>query len=149
MRLVLANFLKNPTKFSVIAGNYRPQKLARVQTDGSFNSQIARTAVILIDKKNEEHRLHTTYLNHQNSMESEVCSVLDGIQYSIHKDEGSIELENDCLGVVNNIIQRRAPKKSYLTDYYYEIFREILHLDYFGIRWIPRELNSADDLFRI
>jgi hypothetical protein len=149
MRPAMATFLRNPTKFKVLTGNYRPPQLARVQTDGSFNSQIARTAVILIDKQNEEHNLYTTYLNHRNSMESEACSILDGIQYSIYKDEGSVELENDCLGVVNNIIHRRAPKKSYLADYYYAIFREIRHLDYFGIRWIPRELNSADDLFRI
>jgi ribonuclease HI len=122
--------------------------MAFVQTDGSFKGNISRTAVLLNTSHNENYKLLNSYLDHKNSTESEWCSVLDGIQYSISKDEGSIELENDNLGVINSIINNKMPNKSYLADYYYLIENEIRNLDYFGIRWIPRELNRADDIFR-
>lgn len=81
-------------------------------------------------------------------MESEWCSIVDGIQYAIRKDEVSFELENDCLPVVRSIINKKVPRSSLLADYYTAAFKEIRNLEYFGIRWIPRELNKADELFR-
>ena len=81
-------------------------------------------------------------------MESEWCSILDGIRYAIQRDEGSIELENDCLPIVRSITRRKIPTNSLLANYYTAVFKEIRELDYLGIRWIPRELNKADELFR-
>jgi hypothetical protein len=65
------------------------------------------------------------------------------------KDQSSVELENDCLPVIKHLINRRPPAKSYLIEYYSAIFKEVKHMEYISIRWIPRELNKADNLFRI
>ena len=149
MRPVLQAFLREPTIFSGIRG-IKPPKVAHIQTDGSFSMEfkISRTAVILKDKVGQNYTLCKTYLYHNNSMESEWCSILDGIRYAIQRDEGSIELENDCLPVVKSIIRSKIPRNSLLANYYTAVFKEIRGLDYLGIRWIPRELNKADELFR-
>jgi len=60
-----------------------------------------------------------------------------------------MELENDCLGVVKALIRRQAPTERQSAHFYSAVCREIRGLDYFGIRWIPREMNKADDLFRL
>jgi len=121
--------------------------MPRVQTDGSFgHSKISRTAVLYRDRKGIDTTQCKTYFDHRNSTESEWCSVLDGIQYAVKKDEGFVELENDNLGVIQSLIRRKEPKMGY---YYQVIQKELLHFDYVGIRWIPREMNAADDIFRI
>lgn len=149
MRPVLQAFLRKPTTFLGIQG-VKPPKVAHMQTDGSFfmEFKISRTAVILRDRVGDDYTLCKTYFDHENSMESEWCSILDGIRYAIQKDEGSIELENDCLPVVKSIIRRKIPANSLLANYYTAVFKEIRGLEYLGIRWIPRELNKADELFR-
>ena len=149
MRPVLQAFLREPTIFSGIRGT-KPPKVAHMQTDGSFGMEfkISRTAVILRDRVGHDYTLCKTYLDHNHSMESEWCSILDGIRYAIQRDEGSIELENDCLPVVKSITRKKIPANSLLANYYTAVFKEIRELDFLGIRWIPRELNKADELFR-
>jgi hypothetical protein len=112
-----------------------------IQTDGSFKSGISRTACLF--PQSREYMLRT-YLDHRHSADSEWCSVLDGIRLAKELDHGAIHLENDCLGVVQALVSRRPPKH---MDYYHSILDEIRQMDYIGIRWIPRELNRADDLF--
>ena len=153
MRITLIDFLQKPTIFSPLSQRLvKPPKVALVQTDGSFSKQYAdmsRTAVILKTYDNVNYSLINTYTDHWNATESEWCSVLNGIRYALKKDQGSVELENDCLGVVKHLIHRRPPAKSYLADYYRSIFKETKNMEYLGIRWIPRELNKADDLFHL
>ena len=110
---------------------------------------MSRTAVILKTYDNVDYSLVNTYTDHWNSTESEWCSVLNGIRYAQKKGQGSIELENDCLMVVKHLVHRRSPMKSYLASYYNSILKEVKKMEYLGIRWIPRELNRADDLFRL
>lgn len=123
--------------------------MARVQTDGSYHHRLrlSRTAVIL--QASDEYRLMTTYMQgeHKNSTESEWASVLDGLQFSIAKDQGAVEIENDNQAVVDAIIKRQA-KKEVERYYLHTILEESADLDWLGIRWIPRELNRADTLFR-
>jgi ribonuclease HI len=152
MRVALKDFLKYPTPFTNITKHVRPPRVAEVQTDGSFNPTnycISRTAVILNTVKNENFTRCTTYLDHENSHESEWRSVFDGIEFSMIKDQGAIELENDCLSVVNSIIKKPKFMKSLYKDYYVAIQQLVRHMDYVGIRWIPREMNKADELFRV
>ena len=153
MRPALANFLQNPTRFSVLKGlplapSTLPPKVAHVQTDGSFTS-FSRTAVLLRTVTPEEYTLRSTYFDHVNSTQSEWCSILDGILFSKRKDQGSIQLENDCLGVIQALLRNRPPRDELTAHFYTTIFKELRELDYFGIRWIPREMNKADQLFRI
>lgn len=148
MRPVLANFLRNPTPFSVLRGTaLRPSKLAHVQTDGSFK-ELSHTGVLLKTTIPEEYSLLSTYFDHKNSTHSEWCSILDGILFSKRKDQGSVELENDCLGVIQALTRKKQPRDELSAYFYSSITKEIRGLDHFGIRWIPREMNKADDLFR-
>jgi ribonuclease HI len=124
---------------------------SRVQTDGSFKlsqNKLSRTAVILLKPDGEKHTLCSTYFTHANSHESEWCSVLDGIEFSKKKGSQSINLENDNLGVITSLISQKKPSGLY-SDYYYQITDLAKEFEWLGIRWIPRELNRADDLFRL
>ena len=49
---------------------------------------------------------------------------------------------------MNSLIRREKPSGLY-DDYYYLIMEYINKLEYLGIRWIPRNMNKADKLFRI
>ena len=152
MRPAMAKFLQNPTRFSVLKGlplapSTLPPKVAHVQTDGSFTT-LSRTAVLLRTISREDYTLRSTYLDHVNSTQSEWCSILDGILLSKRKDQGSIQLENDCFGVIQALLRNRPPKEEFAAHYYITIFKELRELDHFGIRWIPREMNKADELFR-
>ena len=149
MRPALAAFLRNPTPFSVLKGSALPRvKVAQVQTDGSFTS-FSRTAVLLRTTSSEDYTLRCTYFDHMNSTQSEWCSILDGILFSKRKDQGSIQLENDCLGVVQALLRKKPPRDELLAYFHTSIYKELKELDHFGIRWIPREINKADELFRV
>lgn len=149
MRPALLNFLRNPTPFSILRGSshLKPSKVAHVQTDGSF-THFSRTAVILRTTTPEDYTLRSTYFDHINSTQSEWCSILDGILLSKRKNQGSIELENDCLGVIQSLLRKRPPRDELFAYFHTSIHREVRELDHFGIRWIPREINKADTLFR-
>lgn len=137
------HFLQNPTPFRALKGKRSPATIL-VQTDGSFvHPRISRTACILFARSNIS--MVRTYFDHVNSTESEWCSVLDGLTFSLEKGHGSVELENDCLGVIRALTSRR---RGSFTDYYDEIHDTIRKMDYVSMRWIPRELNRADNLFR-
>lgn len=153
MRPALAQFIRNPTPFLPLTQRLiRPPKTALLQTDGSFSKkyvEMSRTAVILKTYDNIDYSLVDTYTDHWNATESEWCSVLNGIRYAQKKDQESVELENDCLMVVKHLIHKRPPMKGYLAAYYNLILKETKNMEYLGIRWIPRELNRADELFHI
>jgi ribonuclease HI len=127
----------------------RPQEVAHLQTDGSFRykDKISRTAALL--KADATFKSVKTYFDHKNSYESEWCSILDGIQMTQSNDVSAITLENDNLGVINALIQKRLPRHDYAAVYYDLILKEVKHMDFVEIRWIPRRLNKADALFRI
>ena len=126
----------------------RPLEVAHLQTDGSFRyrDRISRTAALL--KSEETFKSVKTYFDHQNSYESEWCSILDGIQMTQKNEVSSISLENDNLGVINSLIQRRRPRHEYAAAYYDVIMKEVKYMDYVEMRWIPRRFNKADGLFR-
>lgn len=152
MRHALSAFLKKPTVFCALTRpGSRPAKVALVQTDGSFSSEfpMSRTAVLLRTPDAIEYSLVNTYTDHINSTEAEWASVYSGVEYALKKDQGSVELENDCLPVMKHLIFRKPPAKSYLADYYAAVLKEARKMEYLGVRWIPRELNKADEFFRI
>ena len=127
----------------------RPVEVAHLQTDGSqrYRDSISRTAALL--KADATFKSVKTYFDHQNSYESEWCSILDGIQMTQNNEVSSISLENDNLGVINSLIQKKLPRHDYAAAYYDLILKEVKHMDFVEIRWIPRRLNKADALFRI
>ena len=128
---------------------HMPPHLASLQTDGSFRyvDRISRTASLL--KTDETYKSVKTYFDHQNSYESEWCSVMDGILMSQENDVDSLQIENDNLSVMNSLIQRKVPKQEYAAIYYEEIMKLVQPMEWVELRWIPRRLNKADKLFRI
>lgn len=153
MRRSLIIFYRNPGPFITIRRSSLLQiaEPVHIQTDGSFsprNKNLSRTAVVLIKPDGKKFSLSNIYFDHINSYESEWRSVLDGIEYGLKKKSKSINLENDNLAVMNSLIRREKPSGLY-DDYYYLIMEYINKLEYLGIRWIPRNMNKADKLFRI
>jgi hypothetical protein len=141
--------MRFPGSFTQLSANslLKALQVAHVQTDGSYKNNLSRTAVII--RKNQiNHSLCKTFFNHRNSTESEWQSIVDGLEYSIKREEKSITLENDNLGVINSLIQEKAPNLLYSAYYFYSLDL-IKSMDWVAVRWIPRELNKADKLFRI
>ena len=155
MRKCVAKFLSNPPKFTVLTKPilHALPVMPRVQTDGSFGSmnhrKTSRTAVLYRDRKGQDTTQCITYFDHKDSMESEWCSILDGIRYAQKKGDGFIELENDCLGVVQCLTREYEPRAGRYIKYFSTIHRELRNFDYVGLRWIPREMNKADDIFKL
>jgi len=127
------------------------EKISQLQTDGSFGStyNISRTASMFLSPEKIEYSKVKTYLDHRNSYESEWCSVLDGIELAIEKNEYVLELENDNKAVIESLMRKKRPAKPYVVDYFDQILDISKKIDYLAVRWIPRELNKADKLFRI
>lgn len=131
---------------------YPPPILTIVQTDGSFRQSNGSAAVAaritrvheLVDEAVSP--LH----NIASSTEAEWASVYYGILLAQTNREHSIGLENDCLGVVNSLLYgiHRNPRP-YATFYKCKIMDTASTFDWCGIRWIPREQNKADRLFRM
>lgn len=126
-----------------------PPHIAHLQTDGSFRykDRISRTASLL--NTDETYKSVKTYFDHENSYESEWCSVMDGIILSQTNELDSVQIENDNLSVMQSLIQKKIPKQEYAAVYYEEIMKLIQPMEWVEIRWIPRRLNKADKLFRI
>jgi ribonuclease HI len=150
MRSTYINFMRRPTVFQNLTRHPKPPHAVHIQTDGSFKvaGKISKTALVLDMKNGITFTDCKSYKHHTNSYEVEWQSVLDGILFAVKKDQGSIELENDNLGVVTALTRKESIMKPIYAYYHFVIMREVHCLDYFGIRWIPRELNRADDLFR-
>ena len=123
-----------------------PLALAAIQTDGSFK-RLSRTAVILDTIQGEQFTLVNTYFTHANSHESEWCSVLNGLEFSLKKNQKAVTLENDNQGIIKSLITQTPPKV--LCSYYHAIYDLMNEFEWVSMRWIPREQNKADKLFRI
>lgn len=136
---------------SKLKGGLRPPVVSLVQTDGSYwvHNKIGRTAVVLYQKPEmETWKLMNTYPAMRNSSEAEWMSILDGLDYSQSRGVGELDLENDNLGICSSLLRRQLPVKEWERQYYYQILGLAGQMDYFTIRWIPRERNRADKLFR-
>ena len=139
--------------FMRLAGrrHYAPPVLTVVQTDGSFKSSNGSAAVaarILRAGELVDEAVSPVY-NLASSTEAEWASIYYGLLLAQVNREGSIGLENDCLGVVNSLLygSTRSPL-SYVSYYRCKIMDTADSMDWCGIRWIPRGQNKADRLFR-
>jgi hypothetical protein len=140
--------------FTRVAGHaiHPPPILATIQTDGSYNSSTcdARAAAILTPSKSQNTFRHMQSISAESSTEAEWASISMGLELAVTHDERAVGIENDCLGVINTLI---SPHDMFLRHEYarywrYRILRQAKGIEWFGIRWIPREQNCADDLFK-
>jgi ribonuclease HI len=139
-------------RFQYVGGKVlKPIAPSLVQTVGSFhyNSRSGRVAVALY----HNYQLYTKVMDvqkPQNSYEVEWCAVYSGLLFALRYNVVSINIENDNLGLVKNLLTGKInPKdKPYVNDYKKAILDLAKQTQWTGIRWIPREQNRADDLFR-
>ena len=80
--------------------------------------------------------------------ETEWASIAGGLEFALQKGEICIGIENDNLGVVGALITDKRDFRNYYAYYYRDKILRMTRLTLWtGIRWIPREINRADDLF--
>jgi hypothetical protein len=130
-----------------------PMFYAKVQTDGSFypNTGMSRVAMILTTAdRNSELKHMKSISTCEDSTETEWASVSQGLLFALENNERMIAIENDNLSVVSNLIMggNSVSKKDYVKYYRYIILGLTSKTEWTGIRWIPREMNLADGLFR-
>ncbi len=126
-----------------------PVPIACVQTDGSFSKKSARVAAILFRSDRSSTITDCINVDAANSTETEWASVCFGLELALENNETYVGLENDNMGVIHGLIYRESPlKHEYARHYRNEIQHLLRSTDWTGIRWIPREANHADDLFR-
>lgn len=143
-----------PLGFRRIAGEcrFRPSLVAHIQTDGSFHSSgSSKTSLILKNATNTRTWAAVkpyNYFQHRTSTEAEWASIADGILFAISKNQNSLELENDNLGVIQTLLGELHPSELSSKFYANYIWAVGLQMNWLAVRWIPRKLNKADDLFR-
>jgi len=130
---------------------YQPPTVACVQTDGSYRQRIpkARIAAILLTADRGHLRRCMTPIDAHSSTETEWASVAMGLQLALEYNQATIGLENDNLSVIRGLIMSERPlRHEYASHYRNEIQELAKYTEWTGVRWIPREANHADGLFR-
>ena len=129
-----------------------PPFYAIVQTDGSFYTHTRRTRVAAVLKPSMLERIQKRVMTVQDacsSTEAEWHSIAFGLQLALEEGESCIALENDNLGVIHGLITPGTQfRHEYARHYKDQILRLARQTEYVGARWIPREFNGADVLFR-
>lgn len=146
----LKPLLKMPAVWIGGRASFTPPLLALAQVDGSYKAGRGAAAVWIetaaqdrIDKK--VYQLGDI----DSSTEAEWAAVYAGVFRCLELREGALILENDCLGVMNTLMQRDVTiKKEYARYYYWKIKEGAKTAEWIGIRWIPRAYNQADSLFQ-
>jgi hypothetical protein len=128
---------------------YRPPLLARVQTDGSRTLLKSRVAMILTSRDMWNTYKKVIDIPHTESpTETEWAAVSAGLEFAIQNDEIIIGIENDNLSVIGALITGKQNLRHEYARYYSDRILRFTNLTLWtGIRWIPREINHADDLF--
>ena len=121
--------------------------ISYIQTDGSFKPGEARIAGILRTPAKSIQYMFP--IKAKSSTETEWASVAFGLQIALEYNCDTVALENDNLGVIRSLLF----PDSRLRHEYARIYRDrILTLstktEWTGVRWIPRDQNTADALFR-
>lgn len=140
--------------------SFPPPVCSHLQTDGSFKTwnrnspnskkNLARIGFYL---QTVDGNVHTNFyeIDAQTSTDTEWASILGGIKFSGEYNQDSIYVENDCLSVISFFSPHssKCPKNGTAARHYYEeICRVSNEFAYVGLRWIPRELNRADQVLR-
>jgi hypothetical protein len=126
----------------------QPLVLARVQTDGSFRSTGAQAAAVIIPPNGVAAGQTIRVPDAQSSTEAEWASVAFGIRLALDNNHETIGIDNDNLGVVSSLMF----PQNYLRHAYARHYRDTIYgltskTRWTGVRWIPRQINQADELF--
>jgi ribonuclease HI len=143
------NQLKNP--FMRIGGRtiFPLPILTYVQTDGSFRQMKPKARVATIIQTPAETYRCMIPIDAYSSTEAEWASVLFGLTLALEKNCEAIAVENDNLGVIRALVMPQPRlRHEYARFYHNQILTQAKETAWTGARWIPREQNKADDLFR-
>ena len=129
-----------------------PRKSALLQTDGSFMpaTRFSRVAMILRTERDSElfqamHQIEKA----KDSTETEWASVCQGLVFALEKNQWNIQIENDNLSVIRGLMLPFCElKDDYAKFYRNQILMTAVDSYWTAIRWIPREVNQANELFR-
>ena len=125
-----------------------PFFFSHIQTDGSYKKNLARTAVLLKTSDDLSTIKKVTPIFADSSTETEWASVYHGILFGLEQSETVLALENDDFGVMAALITKQSLKHEYANFYRNKIMKLVGNTVWTGVRWIPRENNKADALFR-
>jgi len=150
----MSRLLRQLSPFYRIGGTspftYIPNTLYRVQTHGFFDrNKGSQIAAILYGV---DHRAITqTHLqiNAKSPTEAAWASVALGLAMAIQHKKPVVGIENDNISIIRSLIFHRNFRSRHESahHYFHEIMRLALDTEWTGVRWIPRGLNRADDLF--
>jgi ribonuclease HI len=131
---------------------HEPLQYGMLQTDGSFNTLTRQSRVAMILKTEDgtrEIKNMVAIPNCEDSTETEWASVSHGLLFAFSEGQSRITLENDNFSVISQLIMKDSkPKKDYAKYMRYIILTTASKYEWVGIRWIPREMNKADNLFQ-
>jgi hypothetical protein len=128
-----------------------PPLFGLVQTDGSYvpSRKEARTSIIFNRADGTATLRNVRHISAKNSTETEWASVEFGIKFALAHNEEAFGIENDCLSVIQGLLHTDTPLRHEYARYYRSsILGLARQAEWVGIRWIPREDNLADRLFR-
>lgn len=130
---------------------FPPPLLSRIQTDGSVvrHSRQAGVGAVIHTAARDTIMYRKSFVMATSSMEAEWAAVAFGLEEAIKEGQTAIGLENDCLGVIQALIEPSTPlRHAYASEYRHEIYHMAAKTHWTGVRWIPREINDADGLTR-
>lgn len=127
-----------------------PPVPAITQIDASFWHKQRRTSLGIIMNLPDATTIHKskTLFTPRCSTEAEWEAVRFGLEETLEQGAKDICLENDNLSVVATLMDRAERRTAYSRENYVKIKTLCTHAHYVGIRWIPRELNLADEVAR-
>jgi len=127
-----------------------PPILTYVQTDSSFKGASPRARVANIIQTPSNIYRYVFPIDANSSTEAEWASVAAGFSLAIEAGCDAIALENDNLGIIRSLILPTTRLRHEYARFYREriLTTAAQETAWTGARWIPREQNRADDLFR-
>ena len=133
---------------------FAPPLLCHVQTDGSFSPRHgAHVAAIVVATAvwNRKHQWQDmTWIKAKNLTEAEWASILFGVTIAVNKGQEAIGIDHHNLSVIHGLIfPKNRLQYEYATYYRNEIQKVTAVTRWTGVRWIPQELNLANDLFHL
>lgn len=133
-----------------------PSAFHRIQTDGFCSKQHGPQAKIAAIIYTPDHKVGLSSMGsiRANSLtETQWASIALGLHLAVENNYRHVGIENDNLGVIRSLIFHRdidfntKQNQEYARYYFHQIMKVVDTTEWTGVRWIPRGLNRADDLF--
>lgn len=143
--------LLNP--YTRIGGHttFAPPLIAHVQTDGSFDTRHGVHVAAIVNSANRKHQWQDmTWIKAKNLSEAEWASILFGVTIAVNKGQAAIGIEHHNLSIIHGLIFPKIQLRDEYAAYYRNEIQKVTAVTLWtGLRWIPRELNRSNDLFRL